>query len=540
MTPRAQVPGVRFVVAPASPAPTALRTDIAAFVGRARRGPIGEAVRIEGWREYERIFGGNWREASSPYALRGYFDNGGEIAYFTRLGDAAATTAIGVWEIARTAGDPLPALAGFHARSYRLHASSPGTWANGMIVEITYRRSGVRGPTVDMVITPRDQPVERLLGLQPNQTSVGGLPATDDPFVTQLAERSMYLRAEPLAPTVAVPPGSPPGPALRVWSRASTRRDDFLPAITLDGGSESAISVQMYLDAISLLADAPEPALLVLPDLQSDPATPLQRNQIIVAATQSFDAERDRMVVADLPASIVLPEEAAQWVDALGQDEAIGRTLVAYHPWLRINDPLGGVLEPQRVVPPSGHVAGVMSRIDRERGAYVTPANVSIDSVLDVSVEIDDEASAAIYDLGVNALRCATGRGVQVWGARMLRSGADEQRFVAHRRLMHRLVRAIRRVARPLVFENNGPILWLSLSRAATGILLEAFRAGALKGARPEQAFRVRCDEELNPSEARDQGRVVCEVSFAPAVPMEFITLRVALSADGSLEVAEP
>jgi phage tail sheath protein FI len=70
-------------------------------------------------------------------------------------------------------------------------------------------------------------------------------------------------------------------------------------------------------------------------------------------------------------------------------------------------------------------------------------------------------------------------------------------------------------------------------------VLLEAYRAGALKGERPEEAFRVRCDENTNPPEEQDLGRVLCEIEVAPAVLMEFITLRIAVSAEGRLEVIE-
>ena len=67
----------------------------------------------------------------------------------------------------------------------------------------------------------------------------------------------------------------------------------------------------------------------------------------------------------------------------------------------------------------------------------------------------------------------------------------------------------------------------------------EPVKRRPLKGARPEQAFRVRCDATTNLEEERDLGRVLCEIDLAPAVPMEFITLRVALSASGTLDVFE-
>jgi uncharacterized protein len=94
-------------------------------------------------------------------------------------------------------------------------------------------------------------------------------------------------------------------------------------------------------------------------------------------------------------------------------------------------------------------------------------------------------------------------------------------------------------MAEPLVFETNGPELWLTIVRAITTVLLEAWRAGALQGTRPEEAFRVRCDEKTISPEAQELGQVICEIEVAPAAPMEFILLRIALSNDGILEVFE-
>jgi phage tail sheath protein FI len=125
-----------------------------------------------------------------------------------------------------------------------------------------------------------------------------------------------------------------------------------------------------------------------------------------------------------------------------------------------------------------------------------------------------------------------------VWGGRTADANQPPT-FIAHRRLIHRLIRAIRRVADPLVFDVNGPELRLTIVRAITTVLLEAWRAGALKGATADEAFRVRCDEKTTPPEEQDLGRVFCEIELAPAVPMEFILLRVALSTDAALEVFE-
>jgi uncharacterized protein len=104
---------------------------------------------------------------------------------------------------------------------------------------------------------------------------------------------------------------------------------------------------------------------------------------------------------------------------------------------------------------------------------------------------------------------------------------------------VHRIVRAIRRVADPLVFDTNGPVLWFTVARAVSGVLMEAFRSGFLQGDTPDQAYRVRCDEVTNTQDRIDAGEVVCEIEIAPAAPMEFITLRLTLGAQGLLEVVE-
>src|SRR5262249_36048665 len=46
---------------------------------------VGPAVRVEGWREYTKVFGGLVGDAVTAYAVRGYFENGGQVAYVVRL-----------------------------------------------------------------------------------------------------------------------------------------------------------------------------------------------------------------------------------------------------------------------------------------------------------------------------------------------------------------------------------------------------------------------------------------------------------------------
>jgi hypothetical protein len=54
----ANEPGLYFEVARPRPQPSPVRSDVAGLIVRTRRGPVGALVRVEGWRECRRVFGG--------------------------------------------------------------------------------------------------------------------------------------------------------------------------------------------------------------------------------------------------------------------------------------------------------------------------------------------------------------------------------------------------------------------------------------------------------------------------------------------------
>src|SRR6185295_5866224 len=95
----ATVPGLYFTVSRPLTEPEPLRTDVAGFIGRTKRGDAGVPIRVEGWRGYQREFGGLAADAVMTYAIRGYFENEGEVAYVIRLLHPTATIAMSTWKI---------------------------------------------------------------------------------------------------------------------------------------------------------------------------------------------------------------------------------------------------------------------------------------------------------------------------------------------------------------------------------------------------------------------------------------------------------
>ncbi len=64
---------------------TGVATSTAAFIGGAKRGPIDKAVRVFGFADFERQFGGLARSSEMSYAVRQFFTNGGSQAWIVRV-----------------------------------------------------------------------------------------------------------------------------------------------------------------------------------------------------------------------------------------------------------------------------------------------------------------------------------------------------------------------------------------------------------------------------------------------------------------------
>jgi hypothetical protein len=78
-----------------------------------------------------------------------------------------------------------------------------------------------------------------------------------------------------------------------------------------------------------------------------------------------------------------------------------------------------------------------------------------------------------------------------------------------------------------VVFEPNDYSLWARVKRDISGFLRTVWRDGALFGLSPAEAFYVKCDAELNPSEVRDMGRLIIEIGMCPVKPAEFVIFRI-------------
>ena len=208
----------------------------------------------------------------------------------------------------------------------------------------------------------------------------------------------------------------------------------------------------------------------------------------------------------------------------------VGASGAYYLPWVGVSGPNG-----PRLVPPCGHIAGAYSQTDRSLGVYQAPANVQLEGVLDLELNLTDAQQRQLRGT-INCLRTFRGRGTLIWGAHTL-SADPNWRYVSVSRLFITVGRWARQNLASVVFEPNGPRLWARVERELSAYCSELFRRGALAGAKAEQAFFVHCDATTNPPDDREAGRLTVEIGLAPSLPNEFVVVRI-VSEPGGVALA--
>jgi phage tail sheath protein FI len=228
--------------------------------------------------------------------------------------------------------------------------------------------------------------------------------------------------------------------------------------------------------------------------------------------------ERNRFRVAVLDG----PETITKGIDTvpLPRDSTMG---AYYFPWIKMYD----VEQEEEVyAPPCGGIAGIYGRVDSTRGVHKAPANEIFNGAIGVKYPLTDAEQEILNPKGVNCIRQFMRRGIRVWGARTFSSN-PEWRYINVRRLFCMVEQAIQEGTNWVVFEPNTRSLWKNIVRNITAFLLRLWKDGAFFGDSPEEAFFVRCDDELNPPESIDAGYVICQIGIAPAKPAEFVVFKI-------------
>jgi uncharacterized protein len=493
-------------------------TAVGAFLGIAADGPFNTPVLVANWGQYVKEFGGWVEGAYLPLAVFNFFNNGGGACYVVRLGANGGSGS-------PRASAELTSSAKAGVGVYRIEARQSGARGEGISVEVTHNASGKPsqsggdggdgasgGDTFTVVVKQNGQPAETFQDLttKRGKRNVATV-INEESRLVKVEETGSASPAErmPSSGEVVLAGGGP------VLSRLAT--DDYLG----DAAARSGLGGLEAIDDVTMIAAPDLMATYEQGHIDLDAVQAVQQG--LIDHCQNM---KDRMVILDPPPGLSA-QQVREWRREKARYDSKFATL--YWPWVKVFDPSS---QTNKLIPPSGLMAGIWGRNDDTRGVHKAPANEVVAGALDIETNITRAEHDSLNPEGINVIRAFPGRGIRVWGARTL-SSDPAWRYVNVRRLFNYIESSILNGTQWAVFEPNDLDLWQRLSRTVNSFLLGLWRNGALFGATPAEAFYVKCDSETNPPDVVDAGQVVIEVGVAPVKPAEFVVFRIAQYASG-------
>lgn len=249
------------------------------------------------------------------------------------------------------------------------------------------------------------------------------------------------------------------------------------------------------------------------------------------ALLNPFQLGRYRVVLLDPPKHLLKIEQIRNWRAKIG-DSDIG---VLLYPWISAPHPIANAQSVE--LPPSGHIAGVIARMDLAQGPHRAAANIKLRYAKGVTQNLNDIHLSIFNPEGISAIRSLSGQGLRLFSVRTL-SSDPQWRYLPVRRLILALSKTLETALQWVVFESNTTVLRQAVTLTVQTLLNRLWRIGALAGGTANAAYRVKCDEDNNPQSSRDQGKFLVEIAVAPSVPFEFIRIRIGRTLD-ALEVTD-
>jgi hypothetical protein len=484
-------------------------TGIAAFVGRALKGPVNQPVPVASFAEFQQIFGGLWQPSTLSYALEQFFENGGRRALIVRVVNGARPPTI-----------TLPA----SGAALRLIALNPGS-REYLRASVDYDGIGDGEPDRFNLVVQRvrsaaselieDQEIFRRISILPDSGR----------FVIDVLLESRLVRVTGPAP-VRRPDRSASGygGAAIGYAVSNPDGDDGGPLTDYDVIGSAIEGTGLFaLNGVSRFN------LLCIPPLTRD--GDLGLSSLLVAA--KFCRERQALLLVDPPSAWLSARTA---LDSLRIWPFRSDSAVMFFPRVQAFDRLRGRVE---TFASCGAAAGMVARSDETWPVWA--AAESDESILRPglrpAVPVSDADRVRLAQAGVNTLLSVRSSVRASISPRTLAAGGcgiSDWKYLSARRLALFIAASIEQGTRWVVLEHNGPATW-ERARFQADCFLEALaEQGAFIGTSPDESHFVIGDERVNRPALVAEGKFNLLFGFATSKPGEFDTWLVTHQAGAS------
>jgi phage tail sheath protein FI len=496
-------------------------TSTAGFLGATERGPEYPRL-VTGWLDFQRWYGGYIPESYLAYAVQGFFENGGQRCFVGRI--APATPAV---PPAVSGTPPVAATASLSGSGTDLQvvAIGRGTWGNSVEVELIPASMVASQPTWFQLIvrympgTPaaHEERYDNLTHDMAASNSVMAIVNSNSRLIRVWWPKDTTSRLNvPQAPQAIVKLGGGAGGDEPIVSDFLGKASDEIPFPVTNVQDLPPRMIDLLGRGWGLagMETVDEVAILAVPDEVRTGLRPISGDVI-----SQCEKLKDRFAIIS---AVQTDSDPNQISPSNIRDTSYA---AFYYPWIRIFDP---TLNTTRLIPPTGHIAGIYARSDIERGVHKAPANEVVRGAFDLALPVTKGDQDILNPKGVNCIRDfrSDERGIRVWGARTMASD-PEWKYVNVRRLFIFVEESIDQGTQWVVFEPNDQNTWARVVRSITGFLTTVWRSGALMGTTQDEAFFVKCDRTTMTQDDIDNGRLICYIGIAPVKPAEFVIFRI-------------
>lgn len=488
-----------------------LDTAVLGVVGLTEKGPVGVATLVQSFTQFVAIFGSYIAAGDLCAAVEGFFENGGvnlwvvRTVHYTTITTASSKTSTkATVTLVDRAGSPLSTL--------RVDGKYDGTYAAALSAKISAPTSGDSGFFNFEVVDASGLSLE----IFPNVTMDDTDPRYVVDVINDVNSGSTRVAVVDLS-SVTAPPNNAPA----LGSFPLVGGNDGLTSLA-DADYVGSSAGSNGIRALDLVDDL---TLLAIPGV----ATSAVHNAMITYAEVTRGGQV--FAVLDSPAG----DSASQIITYVTSTAAIGglsEYAAIYWPRIQVLNPnktLFGKTD-TIVVPPSGHICGMIARNDsaKQFGVFTQPAGTEEGKLFgclgfETDEVLKEEVRDLVYPKRINPITTMKGFARYVDGERSLK-GDGEFPTIGQRRGVSFTERSIKLGLQFARHKNNTSDLRAVLQRTCFAFLKSETDAGCFATKDPATAFFVDFGDALNP--ATQPNIVTGRIGLATVQGAEFIVLK--------------
>lgn len=184
-------------------------------------------------------------------------------------------------------------------------------------------------------------------------------------------------------------------------------------------------------------------------------------------------------------------------------------------------------------VPPSGYMAGIYARTILNKPTGAAPAGIDTSlNIRGLSQVYTKGQADTLYGAGINYIRSRPGQGFQVFGQKTQDGQPSPTDRVNVRLLLIDIEKSISSSLDFSLFKINNEFTRLQVRQKIDAFLRVIRDTGVQEGGLED--FFVKCDEENNPPQVRQEHEMIVDVFIKPPLTAEFIQVNVIITDSGT------